>query len=74
MSFFLDKSSIKEPDYKVNGKKPKYKLYNDDTIKEVLIKLAIQSGKGITSDHIFAWIKQRNHYSSYIIYLSGFEY
>ena len=32
-------------------------IYDDDTIRDVLIKLAVESKQNITSNHIFAWME-----------------
>ena len=66
MNHFLDDSIFKEPSYTIqyvvnSNSKPKSQkvpIYDDDTIKEVLIKLSVASNYNITSDHIFAWINK----------------
>ena len=59
MSSFLENQPISSPTYKVVYKKEiPSRIYSDDSIKEVLIKLAVDSKQPITSDHIFAWVKQ----------------
>jgi len=65
MDMFLDNSEFKEPtftsSYTRDGKvytEQKTHIYEDDSIKEVFIKLAIASKKDISNDGIFAWIKQ----------------
>ena len=59
MSSFLDDKPISLPNYRVMYKKDiPSSIYPDDTIKDVFIKLAIDSKQPITSDHIFAWVNQ----------------
>ena len=59
---FLDNSEFKKPKFTIQytmGGAPKkldIDIYDDDTVKEVLIKLAVGSKKNVTSDHIFAWV------------------
>jgi len=78
---FLDNSELEQSKFnvvyieaQVGGATPAtskktIQIYDDDTIKEVFIKLAVASKKNVTSDHIFAWIVK----DSNIIPL-GFEY
>lgn len=58
MSYLLEKSLFKDSKYivKHNGSNVSVTIYDDDTIKDVLVKLAIASKQPVTSDHIYAWV------------------
>jgi len=63
---FLDKSPFNKPNYIVqyiNGPsstpQPTVTIYDDDTVKEVLIKLSTASKTKSTSNHVFAWITNK---------------
>jgi len=80
---FLDNSEFEISKFNINKDSVKYykskstifpigkkvQIYDDDTVKEVLIKLAVASKQNVRSDHIFAWIEK----SGKLIPL-GFEY
>ena len=59
----LDKSKFSKSQFivkHVSGNKKSnvdITIYNDDTIRDVLIKLAVESKQNITSNHIFAWME-----------------
>lgn len=59
MSLFLINETPTFSKYNVihNKQKIDVPIYDDDTVKDVMIKLAIHSKQPITSDHIFAWVK-----------------
>jgi len=83
MDMFLDNSEFKKPVFPIkyikNGKTPLnpapvIQIYEDDTVKEVLIKLAIESKNGVTSEGIFAWFQIANKPKPAKIIPLGFNY
>lgn len=62
MSYLLNNSVFNNTSYivKHGGTIISVTIYDDDTIKEILMKLAIASKQSITSEHVFAWIKEGN--------------
>ena len=62
MSYLLEKTLFEDTKYVVKQYKSTkpipVKIYNDDTVKDVLIRLAVASKQPVTSDHIYAWIQR----------------
>lgn len=58
MTTFLQNTVFEDTKYTVKhmGKSIQINIYEDDTVKDILIKFAVISKQKVTSDHIYAWI------------------
>ena len=65
-SSFLDNSEFSKPKFTIehitpNKKEVSIQLYEDETIKDILIKLAVYSKQTITNEYIFGWMIDKHN-------------